>query len=74
MNSLSAGLLLATLVVDAPAQVTGTIPPEDVSKTDTEASCSKYGEQNSGITRICFYDCRGTIAEISVPSATLCPF
>ena len=74
MTSLNAFLVLATLGLDAPAGGAGATPPDEMAKAESEASCSKYGERNSGVTRICYYDCRGTIAEISVPSATLCPF
>lgn len=35
--------------------------------------CFKTGEQVSGMNKICFYNCAGSDAAISVSSAQLCP-
>ncbi len=74
MTPLSALLVLATVVVESPAEKPDALLPGDLATTEAVPACAKYGERNSGITRICFYECSGAIAEISVPAATLCPF
>tara|TARA_B100000780_G_C20755902_1_gene300292 strand:+ start:169 stop:441 length:273 start_codon:yes stop_codon:yes gene_type:complete len=35
--------------------------------------CFKTGEQTSGMNKICFYDCLGSAAAITVSSVDLCP-
>lgn len=35
--------------------------------------CFKTGERTSGINKICYYDCGGSAAAITVGGAELCP-
>lgn len=35
--------------------------------------CFKTGEQISGMNKICFYDCLGSTAAITISSVSLCP-
>lgn len=36
-------------------------------------TCFLNGEQRSGMNKICFYDCLGSAAAITVSSVSLCP-
>lgn len=36
-------------------------------------TCLSEGEQISGFNKICYYDCLGDLAAITVSSASLCP-
>lgn len=38
-----------------------------------ELVCFKTGEKISGLNKICFYNCAGSEAAITVSSAELCP-
>jgi len=38
-----------------------------------ELLCLKTGEKISGLNKICFYNCAGSEAAITVSSAELCP-
>lgn len=38
-----------------------------------QITCFKSGEQVSGMNKICFYDCLGSQAAITISSAQLCP-
>ncbi|CAN7651260.1 hypothetical protein LJR225_005139 [Phenylobacterium sp. LjRoot225] len=35
--------------------------------------CTKTGEQVSGMNKICFYDCAGSAAAITIGAVQLCP-
>ena len=35
--------------------------------------CFKSGEQTSGMNKICYYDCMGSTAAITISSVQLCP-
>ena len=35
--------------------------------------CFKTGESSSGMTKICYYDCLGSPAAITIGSTQLCP-
>lgn len=35
--------------------------------------CMLTGEQSSGMTKICYYDCLGSPAAITVSATSLCP-
>ncbi len=37
------------------------------------ATCPKTGEQTSGMNKICFYNCVGSMAAITVGATELCP-
>jgi len=36
-------------------------------------TCFKTGEVTSGLNKICYYDCAGSAAAITVKGASLCP-
>lgn len=36
-------------------------------------TCFSRGEQTSGMNKICYYDCLGSAAAITVSATTLCP-
>lgn len=42
-------------------------------KQYAELVCFKTGEKTSGLNKICFYNCAGSEAAITVSSAELCP-
>jgi hypothetical protein len=46
-----------------------TIPKQRVA----EMLCLKTGEKTSGLNKICFYNCAGSEAAITVSLAELCP-
>ena len=52
---------------------------ETTNKTQNDTNikiailCFKTGEQVSGLNKICFYDCAGSAAAITVKSYQLCP-
>ncbi len=37
------------------------------------ATCFKKGEVRSGMNKICYYDCMGSEAAITISSVALCP-
>ena len=37
------------------------------------ATCFKSGERTSGMNKICYYDCMGSTAAITISSVELCP-
>lgn len=39
----------------------------------TNVTCFKTGEQTSGLNKICYYNCVGPEAAITVGAAQLCP-
>lgn len=39
----------------------------------TAAICFKTGERTSGMNKICYYDCLGSTAAITVSAVSLCP-
>ena len=42
-------------------------------RTKTAMLCFLKGEQSSGLNKICFYDCAGSAAAITVSASSLCP-
>lgn len=64
MKNVLACLLLAALVCPASAQP---------KKTRLAATCFNTGESSSGMTKICYYDCLGSPAAITVSAVSLCP-
>lgn len=45
----------------------------DESIIQASMTCFKTGEQISGMNKICFYDCLGSAAAITISSVSLCP-
>ena len=69
MGSTSALALLAMFV---PAEIsTGQISSPPVVRL--AAMCFKTGEEISGLNKICYYDCLGSAAAITIKSFALCP-
>jgi hypothetical protein len=64
-------LVLAALVSVDPG--TQAYPRTSAPGIQMAATCFKTGEQRSGMTKICYYDCLGSPAAITVSSAQLCP-
>lgn len=54
-------------------------PPEDhdtsmgIIEARAAGSCFKTGEKTSGMNKICYYDCYGSEAAITIASHKLCP-
>lgn len=40
---------------------------------NSAVTCFKTGEQISGMNKICYYDCMGSTAAITISSVALCP-
>jgi hypothetical protein len=38
------------------------------------ATCINTGEDQSGGSKICYYDCHGRAYSITIPSTSVCPF
>lgn len=64
----SQSLLSSTEHADAIERVTGHALPNGYKVT-----CFKTGERTSGVNKICFYDCLGSEAAITISSVELCP-
>lgn len=45
----------------------------DAKIIQASVMCFKTGEQTSGMNKICFYDCLGSAAAITISSVSLCP-
>lgn len=51
-------------------------PPPKMSKdpaVQRVATCFGNGETSSGMNKICYYDCLGSPAAITIPITSLCP-
>ena len=80
---LSIGLVLATSGAFAGPSGSGPLQQNyaeilrklssDESIIQASMTCFKTGEQSSGMNKICFYDCLGSAAAITVSSTSLCP-
>jgi len=40
---------------------------------NSAVTCFKSGEQTSGMNKICYYNCAGSTAAITISSTSLCP-
>jgi hypothetical protein len=72
MNTLSfgaVGVVLAALSYGTAKHQ----PAESGAGTQIAATCFKSGEQTSGMNKICYYDCMGSQAAITIKSVQLCP-
>ena len=67
-------LVLASLVSfsdgEHPAANMSQVPSHDMKLA---VLCFSKGEQQSGMNKICFYDCMGSAAAITIGAAQLCP-
>ena len=64
MNLLKKFFLLLVLIVSI------SFPSLVANSTVT---CFKSGEQTSGMNKICYYNCAGSTAAITISSTSLCP-
>jgi hypothetical protein len=46
-------------------------PPDHL--VQVAMTCFKSGEQTSGMNKICYYNCLGSQAAITIPAISLCP-
>lgn len=67
-DGLPIGLQLARLTVREPAS---NMTPK--SSIEIAVTCFKSGEQVSGMNKICYYNCLGSGAAITISSVSLCP-
>jgi hypothetical protein len=69
-------LVFAILVVPlgAAADQNHILPPNPTHsfKTESESPCFLTSEQESGFNRICFYDCSGSNAAVTIKISDLC--
>ncbi len=65
---------IAALAI-APATLPATIegPPSERSAPQLAVNCPKAGEQTSGMNKICFYNCVGSMTAITIGATQLCP-
>jgi hypothetical protein len=63
------GMVVLATVVNCPAPQQLTTPKQRYA----ELVCFKTSEKISGLNKICFYNCVGSEAAITVSSAELCP-
>ena len=40
---------------------------------NSAVTCFKSGEQTSGMNKICYYNCNGSTAAMTISSVSLCP-
>ena len=84
MKAALAGLIFTALVptLAAPGSVTerakqSPVPVEGSIQvaqiTTITTTCFKTGEQVSGMNKICYYNCLGSTAAITISSVALCP-
>lgn len=65
-------ILLIAAVVSSSVAVPGTLKQTDTN-IETAMMCMKTGEQAAGMNKICYYDCLGSGAAITVGATDLCP-
>lgn len=61
-------VMLASFSVAAGAKMSGKQATIQIA-----AMCFKTGEQISGMNKICYYNCLGSTAAITIKSVELCP-
>ena len=64
---------LALCCLAVVAQSAGAEPVKPSPKLKLAMTCFKTDEQISGMNKICFYDCLGSQAAITISSVGLCP-
>jgi len=80
MKSMIAALLLlvsAPAWADEPMQLASLNQPDRPHSVPLNMQvavvCFSKGEQTSGMNKICYYDCLGSMAAITVSAVSLCP-
>lgn len=66
-------VLVAVTPVGQPAKTANQSPVPAAHPILVAATCFKTGEQVSGMNKICYYNCLGSEAAITVGAASLCP-
>ncbi len=70
METLSiTGLMVLASLHGAPQEA----PKQSHKPVQTAATCFKTGEERSGMNKICYYNCLGSRAAITISSVSLCP-
>lgn len=62
-------ILLATLLTTDPSQSATPVDP----KQQVAVLCFFKGDEVSGMNKICYYDCLGSLTAITIKSFQLCP-
>ncbi len=60
----------------APASTSEASPPHPTPEkkfVQVAATCFLKGEQTSGMNKVCYYDCLGSIYAITIGAVELCP-
>lgn len=57
----------------APSEQSRPAPTPQSHPTRLALLCFGNGEQSGGMTKVCFYNCNGSPAAITIGSAQLCP-
>lgn len=70
MRVVLTALFASAMVGAAPAP-----PPQEkpIQLAQIQTTCFFKGEQVSGMNKICYYDCLGSTAAITISSISLCP-
>jgi hypothetical protein len=64
---------LMLLVVVLSLLPAGTLAARTVKPVRVAVACYNTGEETSGLNKICFYDCLGSRAAITIAAHELCP-
>ena len=64
-------LALAIFATSAPAIAEE--PPHNPKASKMSLLCTKSGQQTSGLTKVCYYDCGGAEGAITVKAYDSCP-
>lgn len=66
-------MLLLLIAISVLGGTDGASPKQELAPKQLAATCFKTGERTSGMNKICYYDCLGSQAAITVGAAELCP-
>jgi hypothetical protein len=61
------------LIIAALTAMPTTAAPVQSQYPQVAVMCMKTGEQASGMNKICYYNCLGSAAAITISSVELCP-
>lgn len=73
LSGMAFGAAAALMIAPAPpsAKIEGPISTRPYQ--ELAATCPKTGEQISGMNKICFYNCVGSMTAITVSAVQVCP-
>jgi hypothetical protein len=66
-------IILALAVLTVSASAIAAEPPGTEKPFRVAMICTKSGQQTSGLTKICYYDCAGSEGAITVKTYEPCP-